>query len=197
MRGAKVREVRRAEAGRLPPDAARLLDLILKEIRSPADAQKVFDEMPACESCVEEARRFLKAKDRATRREAYLANERLWFNKYGWFMARVVSLFGLIVFALFFALGAARVDFVTGLLLGAAGYYLLLVTVSNVRYREGNRKRRRQLEEEGRRYQREIVGVAGSLLGRFKVEPAHYPVKDPRSPAGLSQQEDGYFIPLD
>ena len=197
MASAKVRAGAKARARGLPPDAARLLEIIIGEIRAPVDAQKLLAEMPPFESCVEEARAFLKAKDRATRREAFIQSERLWFNKYGWFMARVLTLFGLLVFVLFFAVGTFAVDFLSALLLGAAGYYLLLVTLSNVRYREGNRKRRRLVEEEGKRYQRQIVRVAASLLRRFGVEPERYPVESPRSPAGLAQREEGYFIPLD
>ena len=197
MASAKARAGGKARAKGLPPDAERLLEIIIAEIRAPADAQKLLDGLPAFESCVEEARAFLRAKDRATRREAFIQSERLWFNKYGWFMARVVTLFGLIVFALFFAARGVTVDFMTALLLGAAGYYLLLVTLSNVRYREGNRKRRRLVEEEGKRYQRDIVRVAASLLRRFGADPARYPVGSPRSPAGLAQTEDGYFIPID
>ena len=197
MASAKARAGGKARPRGLPPDAARLLEIIMAEIRSPADAQKLLDGLPAFDSCVEEARAFLKAKDRATRREAFVQSERLWFNKYGWFMARVLTFFGLIVFVLFFAFGAFAVDFLSAVLLGAAGYYLLLFTLSNVRYREGNRKRRRLVEEEGRRYQRDIVRVAASLLRRFGADPARYPVDSPRSPAGLAQREEGYFIPID
>lgn len=181
----------------MPSDAERLLDLIVSEIRAPADMQKLLEELPPIESCVEEARAFLKAKDRAARREDYVRNERLWFNKYGWFMARVATYFGLLAFVFFFAARGVGVDFLTALILGAAGYYLLLVTLSNLRYRDKNRKRRKTLDAEARDYQRRIVRVASSLLKRYNVATERYPIKEPRTPAGLEQRESGYFIPLD
>lgn len=181
----------------LPPDAARLLDLILAEVRAPVDAQKLLAEWPAVETCTEEARRFLKAKDRAQRRADFIANERLWFNKYGWFMARAATYFGILAFLLFFVAGGIGVDFLTALILGAAGYYLLLMTMSNLRYRERNKRRRRLLRAEAERYQREIVGVGAALLKRFGVVSERYPVVEPHTPAGLEQRAEGYFIPLD
>lgn len=197
MAGAKARAGRGAEAAarRLPPDAEQLLELILSEVRAPRDAQRLLVEWPAVETCLEEARRFLKAKDRAQRRADYITNERLWFRKYGWLMARVATYFGILSFVGFLASGGVGVDFMTALILGAAGYYLLVVTFSNLRYRDGNKKRRKLLEAEAARYQREIVGVAAALLRRFGVAPERYPVAEPRSPAGLEQREDGYFIP--
>ena len=181
----------------LPADAARLLEIILDEIRAPADMQKILDRWPAVESCAEEARQFLKAKDRAARREAFIQSERLWFNKYGWFMARVATYFGILCFIFFFAVRGVGVDFLTALILGAAGYYVLLMTFSNFRYRDKSRKRRKLLDAEGRRYQRDIVRVAASLLKRHGVEAARHPVREPRTPAGLEQREEGYFIPVD
>ena len=159
--------------------------------------QKLLDELPPVESCVEEARAFLKAKDRAARREDFIRNERLWFNKYGWFMARAATYFGILAFAFFFAVRGAGVDFLTALILGAAGYYVLLVTLSNLRYRDKNKRRRKLIEAEASNYQRRLVRVAASLLKRFGVEAERYPVTNPRSPAGLEQREEGYFIPLE
>jgi hypothetical protein len=194
--GARTKAAKgREAAARLPADAELLLELMLAEIRAPVDTQKILDALPPVETCFEEARRLLKAKDRATRRAAFIENERLWFNKYGWFMARVVGLFGLLAFALFLSTRGAGVDFFSALLLGAAGYYLLLVTLSNLRYRDGNRKRRRLREFEADRYQREVVQTAAALLKRFGAAPESYPVESPRTPAGLEQREEGYFIP--
>lgn len=198
MAGAKAKAGRGAEAARrLPPDAEQLLGLILAEVRAPRDAQKLLAQWPPVETCVEESRRFLKAKDRAQRRADFVAHERLWFGKYGWFMARVATYFGVLAFAVFLASGGSGVDFLTAVILGAAGYYLLLMTLSNLRYRDGNRRRRKLLEAEAARYQREIVGVAAALLKRFGVAAERYPVADPRTPAGLEQREEGYFIPVD
>ncbi|HLL77178.1 MAG TPA: hypothetical protein VK421_18135 [Pyrinomonadaceae bacterium] len=197
MASTKARQNRNREAGALPADAARLLEIILEEIRAPADTQKVLDRWPAIETCEEEARAFLKAKDRYGRREAYITSERLWFNKYGWFMARVATYFGLLCFVFFFAVRGVGVDFLTALILGAAGYYLLLVTLSNLRYRDKNRRRRKLVDAEARRYQRDIVKVASALMKRFGVATERHPIGDPRTPAGLEQREDGYYIPVD
>ena len=199
MAGAKAKAGRDAEAARrrLPPDAEHLLGLILAEVRAPRDAQKLLAEWPAVETCVEEARRFLKAKDRAQRRADFISNERLWFGKYGWLMARVATYFGVLAFVVFLASGGRGVDFLTAVILGAAGYYLLLVTFSNLRYRDRNKRRRKLLDAEAARYQREIVGVAAALLRRFGVATERYPVAEPRTPAGLEQRADGYFIPVD
>ena len=197
MAGAKTKQGKNREADKLPADAARLLEIILDEIREPADMQKVLDRWPAIESCEEEARAFLKAKDRYGRREAFITSERLWFNKYGWFMARVATYFGLLCFVFFFAVRGVGVDFLTALILGAAGYYLLLVTLSNLRYRDKNRKRQKLVDAEARRYQRDIVRVASALMKRFGVPTDRHPVRDPRTPAGLEQREDGYYIPVD
>lgn len=197
MAGAKAKTGRGRAAGELPADAESLLQLIIEEIRAPADTQKVLERLPAVETCVEEARRFLKAKDRAVRREGYIKNERLWFNKYGWFMARVVILFGLLSLVLYTQTREAGVDFLTALVLGAAGYYLLLFTLSNYRFSERNRKRRKLLASEAEKYQRVIVRIAAALLERNGARAERYPIADPHTPAGLEQREDGYFIPIE
>ena len=197
MASAKTKQNKSREAGGLPADAARLLEIILEEIRAPADTQKVLDRWPAIETCEEEARAFLKAKDRYGRREAFIQSERLWFNKYGWFMARVATYFGILCFAFFFAARGVGVDFLTALLLGAAGYYLLLVLFSNFRYRDKNRKRMKLVDAEARRYQRDIVKIAAALMKRHGIATEQYPVRDPRTPAGLEQREDGYSVPVD
>ena len=193
----KTRQNKSREADRLPADAARLLEIVFDEIRAPADTQKVLDRWPAVVSCEEEARAFLKAKDRYGRREAFITSERLWFNKYGWFMARVATYFGILCFVFFLAARGVGADFLTALILGAAGYYLLLVTLSNLRYRDKNRKRAKLVDAEARRYQRDIVRVASALMKRFSVPVESRPVRDPRTPAGLAQREDGYYIPVD
>ena len=197
MPSAKTRTNRRTAAGRLPADASRLLELIIAEIESPTDTQKLLDKFPLAESCTEESLRFLKAKDRAQRRADFVMNEALWWRKYGWFMARTVGLFGLLVFVFAMFVRGAGVDFITFALLGAAGYYLLLMTVSNVRYRAGNKKRRNLVERERRQYQRAIVAVAASILKKFEIDPALYPIAKPLSGAGLVEREDGYYIPID
>lgn len=197
MAGAKTKQNRSREADGLPADAARLLEIIFDEIREPADAQKVLDRWPAIQTCEEEARAFLKAKDRAARREAFITSERLWFNKYGWFMARVATYFGILCFVFFFAARGVGVDFLTALILGAAGYYLLLVTLSNLRYRDKNRRRLKLVDAEARRYQRDIVKIAAALMKRHGLPAESRPVREPRTPAGLAQREDGYYIPVD
>jgi len=197
MPSAKTRTNRRTAAGTLPADASRLLELIIAEIESPTDTQKLLDKFPLAESCPEESLRFLKAKDRAQRRADFVTNEALWWRKYGWFMARTVGLFGLLVFVFAMFVRGAGVDFITFALLGAAGYYLLLMTVSNVRYRAGNKKRRKLVERERQQYQRAIVAVAASILKKFEIDPALYPIAKPLSGAGLVEREDGYYIPID
>jgi hypothetical protein len=197
MPSAKIKTARQTNSGQLPADASRLLELIIGEIESPTDTQKLLDKFPQADNCHEESLRFLKAKDRAQRRADFIANEALWWRKYGWFMARIVGLFGLLVFAFAMLVRGAGVDFITFALLGAAGYYLLLMTLSNIRYREKNKKRRKLLELEQQQYQRAILAVAASLLKKFQVDPALYPIANPKSGAGLVQREDGYFIPVE
>ncbi|HEY9283045.1 MAG TPA: hypothetical protein VIP46_06290 [Pyrinomonadaceae bacterium] len=193
----KTKQSKNREAEKLPADAARLLEIILDEIREPADTQKLLDRWPAVASCEGEARAFLKAKDRYGRREAFITSERLWFNKYGWFMARVATYFGVLCFIFFFAARGVSVDFLTALILGGAGYYLLLVLFSNFRYRDKNRKRLKLVDAEARRYQRDIVKIAAALMRRYGLPAESRPVLSPRTPAGLEQREDGYYIPVD
>lgn len=189
---------RQPTPGHLPADANGLLKLIIAQIESPIDTQKLLDKIPATGNCHEETLRFLKAKDRAQRRADFVANEALWWRKYGWFMARVVGFFGLLVFAFAMFVRGAGVDFITFALLGAAGYYLLLMTLSNFRYREKNKKRRKLLERERQQYQRAILAVAASLLKKFQADPALYPIAKPQSGAGLVEREDGaYYIPVE
>lgn len=197
MPTAKTRNNRQPAAGQLPADARRLLNLIISEIESPTDTQKLLDKIPQTDDCHEESLRFLKAKDRAQRRADFVANEALWWRKYGWFMARIVGLFGLLVFVFAMFVHGAGVDFITFALLGAAGYYLLLMTLSNIRYREKNKKRRKLIEREQQQYQRAIIAVAASLLKKFQVDPALYPIAKPKSGAGLVEREDGYYIPFE
>ena len=198
MPSAKTKTARQTGSGQLPADASHLLKLIIAEIESPIDTQKLLDKFPQTDDCHEESLRFLKAKDRAQRRADFIANEALWWRKYGWFMARIVGLFGLLVFVFAMSVRGAGVDFITFALLGAAGYYLLLMTLSNFRYREKNKKRRRLIEREQQQYQRAITAVAASLLKKFHADPSRYPISKPGSGAGLVQREDGYYyIPVD
>ncbi len=180
----------------IPEDVTTLIEILISEIQSPADLQSLLDRLPASTTCGKEIAALIQAKDRAERRQGFVKNEALWFSKYGWFMARVVILFGLIAAGLTLITRGAGIDVVTYLILGAAGYYLLLFTLSNVRYREGNRKRAKVLEQEKQKYQREIVPVASALLKRFHIEASRFPILNPPSRAGLEEREDGIYIPL-
>ncbi|MGH9943399.1 MAG: hypothetical protein ACRD9R_13715 [Pyrinomonadaceae bacterium] len=197
MSSVKFKKNQRREPRReTPADVRQLLDLLLGEMQSPRDLQKLLGDLPPVANCVPEAIRFLKAKDRAQRREAFIKNEALWFGKYGWFMARIVGFFGLLVFV-FAVATRGGVDFFTFALLGAAGYYLLLMTLSNWRYRNKNKKRRRQLGREAYQYQTEIVSVAAELMRRWELDPSRYPVEKPYNRVGLELREDGsFYIPL-
>lgn len=197
MPSAKTKTNRQTVSGQLPADARRLLELIISEVESPVDTQKLLDKFPQTDDCREESLRFLKAKDRAQRRADFVVNEALWWRKYGWFMARIVGLFGLLVFAFAMFVHGAGVDFITFALLGAAGYYLLLMTLSNIRYREKNKKRRKLIERERQQYQRAILAVAATLLKKFQADPARYPIAKPQSGAGLIEREDGFYIPVE
>jgi hypothetical protein len=197
MPSARTKSGRQPTPGALPEDASRLLKLIISEIESPADTQKLLERFPPTDNCHEESLRFLKAKDRAQRRADFVTNEALWWRKYGWFMARIVGLFGLLVFVFAMSVRGAGVDFITFALLGAAGYYLLLMTLSNIRYREKNKKRRKLLERERQQYQRALVAVAALLLKKFQADPSLYPIAKPSSGAGLVEREDGYYIPVE
>jgi hypothetical protein len=180
-----------------PDDVDKLIGLIIGEVQSPIDMQKLVDEMPRVVNCSAEAMQLVKAKDRAQRREAFIRNEAIWYRKYGWFMARIVILFGLLVAIAAFFLRGAGIEFVISMITGAAGYYLLLTTASNIRYRDKNRKRRMLIEEERQKYQREVTQIAASLMKRFNVDPTRYPVSNPSSGAGLEHREGGFFIPVD
>lgn len=187
----------RGERRNLPDDAGRLIDLIISEIKSPADMQSLLDNFPATTNCAKEAHEFLKAKDRAQRRLAFIKSEPVWYKKYGWFMARIVGLFGVLVFVSSFFMRGAGTDFIISMILGAACYYMLLVTLSNVRFRDGNKKRLKLVEREEQRYQKQIALVAASLFKRFNVDPARYPISGPKSLAGLERREEGCFIAVD
>jgi hypothetical protein len=195
MPGSKPRVTKKGAPRNTPQDVERLIGLIISEVQSPIDMQKLLAQMPPTTNCAEEANQFLQAKDRAQRRESFIKNEALWYSKYGWYMARIVGLFGLIVIILTLITRGAGVDFIIFAIMGAAGYYMLLVTLSNLRYRDKNKKRLRLLEIESNRYQREIVPIATKLLKRFEIDPRRYPVANPRSRAGLEENEDGIFIP--
>jgi hypothetical protein len=197
MLSAKAKVSKKGERRSIPEDVTRLIEVIIGEIESPVDPQHLFDKFPPTTNCSKEANEFLKAKDRAQRREAFIKTEPRWFRKYGWFMARVVTVFGLLVIVFAFIAGRGGVDFITSMILGAASYYLLLVSLSNLRYRDKNKKRLRLLEREADQYQRNIVLIVASLMKRFQIDPARYPVANPRSAAGLERREDGYFIPVD
>jgi hypothetical protein len=197
MSRSRIRAGKKPESRELPEDVRQLIDLLLGEIRSPSDMQKLLDDLPPATNCLDEAIRLLKAKDRAGRREAFIKTEPRWFRKYGWFMARVVILFGLLVLIFAILARGMGVDFFTALILGAAVYYALLVTLSNLRYRDKNRKRLKLLEQEAQRYQREVVSITSSLFKRFHIDPSLYPIANPRSAAGLEAREDGYYIPPD
>jgi hypothetical protein len=179
-----------------PEDARKLIELIISEIQSPVDMQDLLERLPPTTNCGKELSQFLKAKDRAQRREGFIKNEPLWHRKYGWFMARIVMLFGLIVIAIAIAAGRGGADFIIAAVMGAAGYYALLTTLSGIRYRDKNRKRARLLDQEALAYQRQIASVAASLMKRFRIDPRNYPVSSPRGKSGLQETEEGCFIDL-
>lgn len=197
MLSANTKVSKKGERRTVPDDVAKLIEVIIGEIESPVDAQLLFEKFPPTTNCAKEAGQFLKAKDRATRREAFIKTEARWFRKYGWFMARVVTVFGLFVIVFAIIGGRGAIDFITSMILGAASYYLLLVALSSIRYRDKNKKRLRQLEREAQVYQRDIVKIASSLLKRFQIDPNRFPIANPKSRAGLEQREDGYYIPVE
>jgi hypothetical protein len=197
MASAKSNAGKKGERRNLPDDVSRLIEVIRGEIKSPADMQSLLDNLPAMTTCAKEAAELLKAKDRAQRRQAFIKSEPMWYKKYGWFMARIVGLFGILIFAFSFFMQGTGTDFVISMILGAACYYMLLVTLSNVRYRDKNKKRAKLLERDEQQYQKQIARIASSLFKRFNIDPARFPINDPKSPAGLERREKGYFIPID
>lgn len=190
----KSRKVERST--NISQDAQQLLALLVSEISKPADPQKLFGQLPFGSSCAEEVERFLKAKDRAHRRSAFIQSEVMWFRKYGWFMARIVGLFGLLVFALALLTSGFGVDFSTFALIGAAGYYLLLMTLSNLKYRDGNKKRLKLLAKEARSYQKDVTSIAADLMRKWNISAEKYPIEKPASRVGLEKREDGYYYIL-
>lgn len=190
----KRREVERST--KIPRDAQQLLQTLLTEITAPNDPQKLIDQLEFGPNCAEELARFLKAKDRAHRRNAFIQGEVMWFRKYGWFMARIVGFFGLLVFALALVTRGVGVDFITFAIIGAAGYYVLLMTLSNLKYRDGNKKRRKLLAKETASYQKEVTSIAADLMRKYNLNAESYPIDRPRSRAGLEQREDGHYYIL-
>lgn len=190
----KRREVERST--KIPRDAQQLLQILLSEITAPNDPQKLIDQLEFGPNCAAELVRFLKAKDRAHRRSAFIQGEVMWFRKYGWFMARIVGFFGLLVFALALLTRGIGVDFITFAIIGAAGYYVLLMTLSNLRYRDRNKKRRKLLAKEAASYQKEVTSIAADLMRKWNVNAEAYPIDNPRSRAGLEQREDGHYYIL-
>lgn len=180
----------------VPEDVRKLIEIIISEVQSPVDMQDILERLPSTTNCAKEVSDFLKAKDRAQRREGFITNERLWHRKYGWFMARVVMLFGILTIVVAVIAGRAGADIIIAAIMGAAGYYALLTTLSGIRYRDNNRKRLRLLDQEAARYQRQIAPIAASLMKRFKIDPRSYPVSPARSKAGLQETEEGCFIDL-
>jgi hypothetical protein len=189
----KSRRVERST--NIPRDASQLLQVLLSEITSPADPQKLFNQLQFGPDSATELTRFLKAKDRAHRRNAFIQGEVMWFRKYGWFMGRIVGLFGLLVFAVALITRGIGVDFITFAIIGAAGYYVLLMTFSNLRYRDGNKKRKKLLAREADTYQKVVTSIAADLMRKWNISPDQHPIENPRSRAGLEQREDGqYYI---
>ncbi|MEW6127420.1 MAG: hypothetical protein AB1757_10300 [Acidobacteriota bacterium] len=196
MANAKTKSHKKSETPAAPDDVRQLLELIIGEIEAPVDMQKLIVKVPPTTNCIAELRDFLKAKDRAHRREAFIKTEPMWFRKYGWFMARIVMVFGILVIVYSIITRNTSANFISALVLGAAFYYGLLVTLSNWRYRDKNKRRQRLLDEEGKNYQREIIVIAASLLTQFKIDARNYPIAKPKSSAGLENLEGKYFIPL-
>lgn len=194
MATSKSRKVERSTD--IPQDAQQLLQILLSEISKPADPQKLFAQLPFGPNCSEEVARFLKAKDRAHRRSAFIQSEVMWFRKYGWFMARIVGLFGLLVFALALLTRGVGADFSTFALIGAAGYYLLLMTLSNLKYRDGNKKRLKLLAKEARAYQKELTSITADLMRKWNMSAETYPIENPASRVGVEKREDGYYYIL-
>jgi hypothetical protein len=122
MASVKSNAGKKGERRNLPDDVSRLIEVIRGEIKSPADMQSLLDNLPAMTTCAKEAAELLKAKDRAQRRQAFIKSEPMWYKKYGWFMARIVGLFGILIFAFSFFMQGTGTDFVISMILGAACY---------------------------------------------------------------------------
>lgn len=177
--------------------AEALLEVIIKELREPASLSARFEEVPFDDSCADETRRFLQAKFKLEKRMTFIKSEPLWFRKYGWFMVRVVVGFGFISLLIAALTGRVGAGFVTIMILGAAAYYLLLVTASNIRYRESNKQRRAQVEREYCNYHNEIALIASDIIKRYRLDPSRFEVKDPMNAQNLVQRDGRFFFKID
>ena len=153
-------------------EAEKLAQIILKEIESPADIQKVYDHTEKEFSDHSSLIEFLSTKDRQHRKVFYLRSEEIWFRLYGWTMAKVLMLLGLLAGALFY-LGRDRVDLGVALpffIFGASAYYTLLYVFSINRYG----KNRAKVNNIVVNYKSELKALLEELVKLYKLDGEKY-----------------------
>lgn len=147
-------------------------DLILDELRQPADIQKLFERVESRLPDAAPLLEFLASKDRHHRRKFYHDSEGAWFRVFGWTMAKALMGLGIVSGIVFF-LAKHRAQPVQDFLFfvfGASAYYLYL-TLAAVRRTKRARAQARAVSET---YKDELRQVLKSLVERNGLDPARY-----------------------
>jgi hypothetical protein len=119
---------------------ARLVARARRELPEPGDPQRLMDDLAAAGCDGSEALEVVARASLAWTQLRDLSLERAWQRGYGWFLARNLMLYGLLVLGLRLVLGVppAVMD---GALAGAALYYVVVLALMPLRVRGHARRR--------------------------------------------------------
>jgi hypothetical protein len=148
-------------------EAQVLAEILSKELEKPSDPQTLYHELSSDLAEQGPLFEFLSCKDRHHRQSFYLLAEKRWFQLYGWTMAKVLMLFGLLALVLFLLIqpGPEAVQYFIYFVFGASAYYFLLYIFSLNRYSK-NKKRLEQMQET---YRQEIQAILGELVEKNEL----------------------------
>jgi hypothetical protein len=155
------------------PEAEKLADLLLEEIRRPGDVQALYERVGKTFRESHPLPLVLASKDRQHRQAFYLQSEERWFRLFGWTMAKALMLFGLLAAGVFLlARGRVTPDQAATLLFGASAYYMLVYVISLRRYSKNARK----IEEGLAGYRAELKEILEELVRDHHLEAGKYRV---------------------
>lgn len=163
------------------PEAEKLADLLLDELRHPGDVQQVIDQVG---ERLEDARAvadFLTAKDRQHREVFYLQAQERWFRIFGWTLAKALMLCGLLMAGFYFlARNRLPADYIVMAIFGASFYYLVIYVLSLRRHA----RNARQVEAIRERYRAELREILKDLVEAHRLDAKYLPSENREQPQG-------------
>ncbi len=153
------------------PEAEKLADLVLDELRRPGEAKDFYGRVAGLAGAGKALSDFLDAKDRQHRGAFYLQSEEQWFRLFGWTLAKALMLLGLLVAAGFLlAGGRVTADQAATIIFGASAYYVVVYLLTLRRYAKNPRK----IEKINSDYRSELRTILEDLVRDHGLDAAKY-----------------------